>query len=104
MKAPLLDRDLAGLAPRRGLVDIVVGAPVQVRVVDSILARKKRHMKSIWGARSVWAAGIAAVGAVIGYVGSRSLGYSDPAIFAGIGAFAGAIVGMLVERSRAYRA
>jgi predicted MFS family arabinose efflux permease len=43
------------------------------------------------------------VGGVIGYVGSRAMGYADPALFGAIGVVIGTIVAFVVERSRASR-
>jgi hypothetical protein len=41
-----------------------------------------------------------AVCAVIGYVGSRVLGYGDPALFGGVGAAVGVVIGLIVAKSR----
>jgi hypothetical protein len=50
-----------------------------------------------------WILGLAAVGAVVGYVASRLMGYGDPALFGGIGAAIGAVIGILVERAQTSR-
>lgn len=41
------------------------------------------------------------VGGVIGYVGSRAVGFGDPALCGGIGVALGAIIGFVIQRSRA---
>jgi hypothetical protein len=47
-----------------------------------------------------WALGVAAVGAGIGYLAARLMGFGDPALFGGIGAAVGAVIGIVVERAR----